>query len=150
MRRFLKLGLYSKTARKHIIEAKNFVKKNQFKNTREDIRRFRNEIFNLTENTSLKEVTKLQDFYSMSNVKDLIFHVKEHLFTLPQISKILDDFKLIFLCFNDIKNLVKSKFSIDFPDDKNFTSLKNWDQFETNNPNTFTGMYNFWVKKMND
>ena len=147
---FLKLGLYSKTARKHIIEAKNFVKKNQFKNTREDIRRFRNEIFNLTENTSLKEVTKLQDFYSMSNVKDLIFHVKEHLFTLPQISKILDDFKLIFLCFNDIKNLVKSKFSIDFPDDKNFTSLKNWDQFETNNPNTFTGMYNFWVKKMND
>ena len=86
----------------------------------------------------------------MSNVKDLIFHVKEHLFTLPQISKILDDFKLIFLCFNDIKNLVKSKFSTDFPDDNNFTSLKNWDQFETNNPNTFTGMYNFWVKKMND
>ena len=147
---FLKLGLYSEIARKHIIEARSFVKKNKFKNTIEDIRQCREEIFNLRKNDLIQKITKLKDFYSISTVRDLIFHVKEHRFTLPQISKILHDFKLIFLGFNDINTPVKRKFSIEFPADKNFTSLKNWHQFETYSPNTFPAMYNFWVKKMNN
>ena len=92
----------------------------------------------------------MKDFYSISTVRDLIFHVKEHRFTLPQISKILHDFKLIFLGFNDINTPVKKKFSIEFPNDKNYASLKNWHKFEIDNPNTFPAMYNFWVKKMNN
>ena len=101
-------------------------------------------------NGIIQKVTKLKDFYSISTVRDLIFHVKEHRFNLIQISKILDDFELIFLGFNDINSTMKKKFSIEFPKDKNFTSLKNWHQFETDNPNTFPAMYNFWVKKINN
>ena len=79
---FLKLGLYSEIARKHIIEARNFVKKNKFKNTIEDIRECREKIINLKNNDLIQKVTKLKDFYSISTVRDLIFHVKEHRFTL--------------------------------------------------------------------
>ena len=64
--------------------------------------------------------------------------------------KVAKDNLNITLSFNDINSPVKKKFSVEFPKDKNFISLKNWHQFETDNPNTFPAMYNFWVKKMNN
>ncbi len=87
----------------------------------------------------------MKDFYSTSSVKDLIFHVQERCFTLPQISNILENLNLEFLSFYDSK--VKNKYSILFSNDKKNTSLNNWNQFEINNPDTFLGMYKFWVRK---
>ena len=42
---------------------------------------------------------------------------------------------------------IKRKFSKFFPNDKENISLDNWHQFEINNPNIFSSMYQFWVKK---
>ena len=143
----MKLGLYSEIGRRNILTAREFVKKNKFNITDKDIRRFRKAMINETNNDSLKSVTELNDFYSLSTVRDLIFHVKEHHFTLPQISQILNDFKLIFLSFVGINSSIKKKYSLKFPDDISFNSLKNWNKFEIDNPYTFESMYQFWVKK---
>ena len=40
------------------------------------------------------------DFYSTSGTRDLIFHVQEHRFTIPEISKILKDLNLEFIGFS--------------------------------------------------
>ena len=32
-----------------------------------------------------------RDFYSLSTVRDLVFHVKEHQFTIPQIKRALEE-----------------------------------------------------------
>ena len=88
------------------------------------------------------------DFYSTSSVRDLLFHTQEHQFTIPQISEILEDLNLEFLGFYSPYPVVKKKFSESFPEDKNNISLDNWHQFEINNPNTFNGMYQFWVRKI--
>ena len=99
-------------------------------------------------NPLIQKVILSEDFYSTSTVRDLLFHVQEHCFTIPQISKILKDLHLEFLGFYFNNKDIKKKYKKVFPKDKSCNSLNNWHQFEINNPNIFTEMYQFWVKKL--
>ena len=143
---FLKLGLYSEIARQHIVKAREFIKKKKFKNTIKDIRNCRESIFNEKKDPLLQKIFHSNDFYSTSSVRDLMFHVKEHRFTIPEISKMLKNLNLEFLGFLNL--LIKIKFSKFFPNDKKNISLDNWNQFEISNPDTFASMYQFWVRKI--
>ena len=71
---------------------------------------------NEKEDPLLQKIFRSKDFYSTSMVRDLMFHVQEHLFTLPEISKMLKNLNLEFLGF--INPLIKTKFSKFFPNDK--------------------------------
>jgi SAM-dependent methyltransferase len=143
---FLKLGLYSEISRQHIVGIKEFIKKKKFKTSIKDIRNCRESIVNQNKNKLFQKVINNFDFYSTSSTRDLIFDVQEHQFTIPKISKILDNFNLEFLGFTN--SHIKKKFSETFPDDKRKTSLNNWNQFEIENPDAFIGMYQFWVRKI--
>ena len=127
---------------------RELIKEKKYNNTSKDIKICRQDIINQKEASLLKKLTNGSEFYSMSTVRDLLFHVQEHRFTIPQISKILKDFNLEFLGFFLQNPLVKKKFYKLFPKDKNNTSLDNWHQFEINNPDIFSGMYQFWVRKI--
>ena len=144
---FLKLGLYSESARQGVVKVREFIKEKNYKNTSKDIKICRQDIIN-QKDPLLKGFTGSSDFYSTSTVRDLFFHVQEHRFTIPQISKILKDLNLEFLGFFFLNPLVKKKFSKLFPEDKNNVSLDNWHQFEINNPDIFIGMYQFWLRKI--
>ena len=39
-----------------------------------------------------QNILNWSDFYNMSDCRDLLFHVQEHRFNLPQIKKILGDY----------------------------------------------------------
>ena len=143
---FLKLGLYSEISRQHIVKAREFIKKKKFKNTIKDIRNCRESIANEKDDLLLQKVFHSKDFYSTSMVRDLMFHVQEHRFTLPEISKILKNLNLEFLGF--INPTIKNKFSKFFLNDVKNISLDNWNQFEINNKDTFSNMYQFWIRKM--
>ena len=145
---FLKLGLYSEIARRDVVKARELIKKKKYNNPSKDIKICRQDIINQKEDPLLKKLTSGSEFYSMSTVRDLLFHVQEHRFTIPQISKILKDFDLEFLGFNMINPKIKIEYSKLFPYDKNNISLDNWHQFEINNPDIFAGMYQFWVRKI--
>ena len=145
---YLKLAVYSESGWRVVVKTKELIKNRNFKNTTEDIKNFRQEIINKKENSIFQDMTLSPDFYATSDVRDLLFHVQVHTYTIPQISKILQDFNLEFLGFTFSNKNIKNKFSKTFPDDKKNTSLDNWHQFETDNPNTFTGMYQFWIKKI--
>ena len=143
---FLKLGLYSKLARKHIIETRKFAKVKNFKGNVEDIRKCRNEILNAKNNNSLKKISLGRDFYTTSSVRDLIFHEQEHSFSIPEIAKILKKYKLEFLGFSD--SFIKNQYSKIYKDDKKNILLDNWENYEKVNPDSFGSMYSFWVKKI--
>ena len=142
---FLKLGLYSKISRKHIARVREFIKEKKLSNSVKDIRICRKLIKEENDDLLLQKVIQNFDFYSTSGTRDLIFHVHEHQFTIPEISKILKNLNLEFLGF--INPFIKKKFLQFFPNDKKNISLDNWNQFEINNPSSFVGMYQFWVKK---
>ena len=143
---FLKLGLYSEISRQHIVKAREFIKKKKFKNTIEDIRNFRESIVKEKNDQLFQKIFNIHDFYSTSMARDLMFHVQEHRFTIPEISKMLKNLNLEFLGFTNL--LIKTKFSKFFPNDKKNISLDNWNQFEISNPDTFSNMYQFWVRKI--
>ena len=145
---FLKLGLYSDTARQDVVRARNFIENKNYKKTTIDIKNFRQDIINNKKDSLMENITNSNDFYSTSTVRDLLFHVQEHRFTIPEISKILKDLNLEFLGFFYSNPLIKIEYLKLFPNDKRCTSLDNWHQFEISNPKTFQAMYQFWVKKL--
>ena len=86
----------------------------------------------------------MADFFSLSEVRDLLFHVQEKNFTMPLIIESLSKLNLKFCGFEDktiIKKFIK-KNSIN-----NLYDLNKWKKFEEDNPTTFSAMYQFWCQK---
>ena len=63
-----------------------------------DIREFRQTLAE-SHDENHQRLTKWSDFFSLSTMRDLIFHVQEHRFTLPQIKGCLDELGLKFCGF---------------------------------------------------
>lgn len=143
-----KIGFYSELARQPIIKARDFIAQNGFPSTPEGIRACRQAILRLpTTDHIYNFVSKSIDFYTMSAVRDLIFHVQEHRMTLPQIKDMMDRLGLV-----SIKVLTHSpdilfKYDKMFPNDVNRKTFENWEKFEKKYPLTFAGMYQFWCQK---
>jgi hypothetical protein len=90
-------------------------------------------------------ITKARDFYTVSEVRDLVFHVREHRMTIPQIAEFLAANKLTFLGFELNADLAR-RYRARFPDDRTMTNLDCWHTFETENPDAFYYTYQFWIR----
>ena len=138
------IGLYSEKARENISEIRKIIKNLKVKATRTDIINFRKDIFE-TRNTQWNSVKYSPDFYSTSGVRDLLFHVQEHTFTIPKIRKYLKELNLYFLGFEDTYVVERYKKKYNQPLD--LYDLDKWEDFEQSNPRIFSGMYQFWCMK---
>jgi hypothetical protein len=110
----------------------------------------RSEIINTKYSTEseIQKVLQSIDFYSISTCRDLLFHVQEHRFTLPQIEMALQELGLKFLGFEMQDSQVMRKFKKLYPEESASASLSLWNKFEVENPDTFIGMYQFWAQKI--
>lgn len=143
----MNLGLYSELGRRDITAAKAFIKKMGWKATPEGIRECRQAILALDDSNPIKKVSQSLDFYSMSTCRDLLFHVHEKYFTLPEIENYLKELKLKFLGFDLPNDTILNQYRAQFPEDPQGLSLNNWNTFEQRHPDSFIGMYQFWIKK---
>jgi tetratricopeptide (TPR) repeat protein/SAM-dependent methyltransferase len=141
---FLHLGLYSERARQAVIAARAFIAARGHAPNAADIRRCREELIDTGDRFA--GLIASGDFHSMSECRDLLFHVQEHRFTVPQIGDILRDARLTFVGFS-VRPDIARQYAARFGDDKTQTDLDHWDRFETEFPDTFAGMYKFWVRK---
>ncbi|WP_240951605.1 MULTISPECIES: class I SAM-dependent methyltransferase [unclassified Prochlorococcus] len=143
---YIKLGLYSDIARQDIVNARNQIKQLGVKSTEDGIKKFRQQILR----GEFKELINLPnfglDFYSLSECRDLCFHVQEHRFTTLLLEEYLDAEGLIFCGFM-LREAIKKNYQQQFPADTEMTSLANWGEFERKHPPTFRGMYQFWAYK---
>jgi 2-polyprenyl-3-methyl-5-hydroxy-6-metoxy-1,4-benzoquinol methylase len=145
----MKVGLYSDTARQPIVKARKYITKKKYTTSPDNVRKFREEVINMDPNSDseITQVVGFRDFYSLNACRDLVFHVQEHLFTLPQIEAAVNDLGLRFLGFELKESWIRRSFSEFYPEKDALTSLSLWHQFELKNPRTFKGMYQFWVQK---
>ncbi len=145
----MKIGLYSTIARQNISKGRLLVDQKVDTTSPEGIRQCRQEIVTKAEdgNREMEEISKMIDFYNLSECRDLLFHVQEHCFTLPQIEAALQEFGLKFLGFELRDQKAMTRFKTLYSVKSALTSLPLWHEFETQNPNTFLGMYQFWVRK---
>jgi hypothetical protein len=101
----MKIGLYSELARQHIVEFERKSASLGVGTSATEIRKFRGSLAEShDENHQL--LSTVDDFFSLSTLRDLIFHVQEHRFTLPQIKNCLDELGLKFCGFEN-KTLLK-------------------------------------------
>jgi SAM-dependent methyltransferase len=145
----MKIGLYSELARQCVVAGRSMIAEKGYTGAPEDIRECRQDMIIMAEEGD-PEMAKLcggLDFFSLSNCRDLLFHVQEHRFTLPQIAEALKDMNLEFLGFEVADPRTLRAFRDAHPEDGAQTSLSQWHEFEVENPATFIGMYQFWCRK---
>lgn len=141
----MRLGFYSDLARRDLPRARVLLQLKGYNPTPQSMRRCRQELLGLDRDDPLRRLL-LNDFYSLSGCRDLLFHVCEHAMTLPAIRLFLAEHGLSFLGF-DLEPAVLAAYLDRFPDDPAATNLENWHAFEKNNPDTFIEMYQFWVQR---
>ncbi len=145
---FLRVALYSERARSIVNAARQQVKENGIRSDPSGIREFRQYIRSLPDGAPLKALTRWADFYSVSTCRDLIFHVMEHQYRLPQIDNMLRGAGLIPVdLVQGLGPDVLAEYKRRFPDDQTMTSFQNWDLFEQTFPNTFVRMFSVRARK---
>ena len=141
----MRIGLYSKFGRRDVKKARDVIKKNKLSLNKNNMLSFRQEILE-SDKFNLKKLTNFSDFYSMNEYRDLIFHFKEHHFDLIEINEMINHLGLTFMGFELKDNYIKKSFEESFSNPDDYYSLKLWDEYERENPDTFRNMYDFWVR----
>jgi 2-polyprenyl-3-methyl-5-hydroxy-6-metoxy-1,4-benzoquinol methylase len=139
------IALYSELARRGVGAARQWIATRGFRPTPDGIRACRQEMTRI-DDPAWQSLLALTDFFSTSECRDLLFHVLEHRFTLPQIATFLAENNLKFLGFIAPAH-VMMQFRARFPAPQHLCDLGCWQAFETANPDAFINMYNFWAQK---
>ena len=141
----MKIGLYSDFARQDIVKIRKEIAQLGIGTSISEMKSFRKIMIN-----SNKEHHKVDrsspDFYTISTLRDLLFHVQEYRFTLPEIAKCLDQLGLKFCGFETLDAV--QKFSLTYTLEDDPYDLKKWQLYEENNPRIFANMYQFWCQKV--
>ena len=138
------IGLYSELARQYIVEVRKEITLLRVGTSESGIRKFRRSLAE-SDDENNQQLTKSNDFFSLSTFRDLIFHVQEHRFTFPQIKNCLDELGLKFCGFEN-KDVI-SNFRELHSNEADIYDLKLWHRYEERKPRTFTQMYQFWCQK---
>jgi SAM-dependent methyltransferase len=141
----MKIGLYSDLARQHIVKIREEIEKSDIGSSDVAMRLFRAEIIN-SDKKHHKKICLSSNFYSLSTLRDLLFHVQEHRFTIPKIQDCLSELGLKFCGFESdqiVQNFKLTNAEADDPYD-----LNKWRIYEETNPLAFMGMYQFWCQKV--
>lgn len=143
----MRVGLYSALARRGIARARERLRQRGIPPTPEALRGFRASLLRGEPGHDLAFLERSPDFYTLSGLRDLLFHVEEHHFDLPRVAAALSGLGLRFVGFEHERPGVEFAYARMFPDDPARTSLAHWAAFEAAHPGTFTGMYQFWCER---
>ena len=135
------VGLYSALARRSVTAARTLIADRSYRASADDIRACRQDLI------GRGRVPPFRDFASISGCRDLLFHVMEHQFTIPQIGDFLQSNAVKFLGFTQFPAAAKEQFRAQFCDPAAWHDLAAWHAFERMNPMTFGDMYFLWLQK---
>ena len=140
----MKIGLYSELARQHIIEIREEITQSGSGSSTTEMQSFRTMVMQSNKKRH-KTILNFSDFYSLSELKDLLFHVQEHRFSILKIKNCLGELGLKFCGFGT--NKIVQNFKLTNPNKEDPYNLDKWQTYEEANPKIFVGMYQFWCQK---
>ncbi len=143
----MKVGLYSERARAAVVAARAWVAEEGFTPTADGLRAFRRRV-KTGEGVpeAVLAVTRFRDFYSMGELRDLVFHVMEHRTSPLEIATTLEVCGLEFCGFSFPEPSVMLRFEAEHPGRSR--DLSAWEAFEIEHPDTFRSMYQFYCRKL--
>ncbi|MDA9231743.1 methyltransferase domain-containing protein [Porticoccaceae bacterium] len=140
----MKIGLYSESARAHIVSARCQIEGLGLGASVAEIRQYRESKL-VPKDKYDHQLINDHDFYNVSSLRDLVFHVQEHRFTLTQIGESLEQLGLKFCGFS--ADYVNTKFKDFHGKGADCSNLQLWEEVEKNDPSLFLEMYQFWCQK---
>ena len=141
----MKIGVYSELARQPIVEMREEISNAGIGSSDGEMKSFRTMVINSDQNYH-KAILKSSDFYSLSELRDLLFHVQEYRFTIPRIKDCLTELGLKF-CGFEVDGIVQN-FKLTNTEADDPYDLDKWQAYEEANPSVFGGMYQFWCQKI--
>lgn len=146
----MKIALYSEAARKQVIRFRKIIADN-FVQTGEqlDQRLLRQALMMNQIPGDWSDIINSEDFYSMSNCRDLLFHEQEHQFTAEKISTLLTDNQLDFIGMLPTAG-AKQAFEKEIGNLSQSNKLENWKRVEDRHPDIFAAMYQFYCRKQSN
>ena len=98
----IRIGLYSELARHNIVKIREEISQIGIGSSDAELRSFRDMMIE-SNKEYYNQIINSSDFYSLSNLKDLLFHVHEYRFTIPLIKDHLNKLRLKFCGFETSK-----------------------------------------------
>ncbi len=151
----IRLGLYGEVARREIVEARRRIASLGLDGSAPSIREFRRKLLDDPGYADLRDLTDWDDFFTVSAIRDLMFHVQEHRFTVARIRAMVEAQTMRFVGFEFLSGFsrthlpaeaAQSRYRALFPGDDSFADLAHWEEVERRHPDTFAG-YTFWCQK---
>ncbi len=146
----MRIGLYRDLGRQDIMAGRAYVAETGLEGDAAGIRAFREAVMGgdaaLKEADWCRSLLATPDFYSASEVRDLVFHVQERNYRLPEIAEALEELGLEFGGFDAPKSL-SDAFRQKNPDPAALKDIGAWWAFEQEQPLAFRRMYEFWCVK---
>ncbi|UYY58208.1 class I SAM-dependent methyltransferase [Sphingomonas sp. S2-65] len=138
----LRLSLYSHRARELVRTAHRLILDRGWQPVPDDIRAFRRHVLSLPLEAPLALLRESDDFYTLSGCRDLVFHVHERQFTLPEVAALTGALNLVgFDASQDALSMFRDRFG-----DADRLDLRLWGQLEQEHPALFAGMYQLLVR----
>ncbi|MFC5418159.1 tetratricopeptide repeat protein [Bosea eneae] len=142
------LGLYSELARSSVVAGRHFVAEQGLPAEPAGVRAGRRAIIIQAARPELGMlISPASDFWTLSECRDMIFHVEEHRFTLIEIGSMLQSCGLEFLGLELANPLDRARFEADHADKADIRSPAAWHDFENHYPNTFGDTYRIWARR---
>ena len=140
----MNIGLYSELAREDIVKVRDEICKQRVGSSMQEMKSFRSKLVE-SDKYHHKSIINISDFYTLSTLRDLLFHIQEHRFTIPQIKSCLQNLGLRFCGFEGSR--IVSDFRLTNRNVDDIHDLEKWQAYEQANPSAFLGMYKFWCQK---
>jgi SAM-dependent methyltransferase len=140
---FMRVGLYSELGRRDLAPVRGLIAERGYEPTPEGIRACRRE---LLDSGRFPRVAALRDLYGLNECRDLLFHVEEHRYDLPAVARMVGALGLELVGLL-VPPAVRRRFRARHPEAGADADLARWHAFEQDHPDTFSGMYLFWVRK---
>jgi SAM-dependent methyltransferase len=142
-RGLMHISLYSELARREIVRIRRETEEERPDVDADFIRGYRHRLM-LESPEVIEALPTRGDFFDLSRCKDLLFHILEHRFTIPELKRYFSELDLEFRGFEQPR-LLENKYWSGFPNGADRTNLDRWWEFEQNNPDTFADLYEMWL-----
>lgn len=142
----MRIGLYSAIGRQPIVQARAFIADAHYQPDPEGIRALRRGLMTQRPPELEAVLSPASDFWTMSDCRDLLFHVNEHHFTLPEVGTLLDDAGLHFLGLQFARSDDRSRYLAGHSSPRALQDIAALHRYELDHPDLFGDTYRIWAR----
>src|SRR6266581_1126754 len=114
--------------------ARELIRQQGLSATQSAIRGFRQQVLAQGETSPLRGLLRYRDFFSMSECRDLLFHVQDHEYSLPQIAQMAGRHGVTVLAVSNPSRPAALAYRELFPQDAAMADPDRWDSVEQRHP----------------